>query len=326
MWLFWLAGALVIAAGLRRGGEPEPRFLVATGDALEIWHGAERETMLVRFDDGSSITYPAISEDGAMLAFVRVLPVTTDRDGKPDFGADLYVANADGSQARVIVRHGVLSEFIESPAWLRSGRELAYAIVTPNPLDGTADQRIEAVDIVSNQRRRLVANAEWPALMPDQRHLIFTSTDARGDTGRETPMLLDVDTGALKALPGYGARLIFINSYQRSPDGRLIAFAAAEPGEDLPVQFPQRGQAAPLVLHPVYQDIWLMDPDGSNLRRLADVGLATPSIAWSGDGAWVYVMSVRGFLRINVRTGTQEELGAGYQGGRIRLLTPVRLK
>src|SRR5215212_1579581 len=133
MWLFWLAGALVIAAGLLRGGEPQPRFLVSTGATLEIWHGADRESMLLKFDDGSSINYPAISEDGVMIAFVRLLPVIKDAQGNDDFGADLYVANVDGSQPRVVVRHSTLSEIIESPVWLPFGREVAYAIVTPLP-------------------------------------------------------------------------------------------------------------------------------------------------------------------------------------------------
>jgi Tol biopolymer transport system component len=120
-------------------------------------------------------------------------------------------------------------------------------------------------------------------------------------------------------LPSYGARLIYINSYQPSPDGLQIAFAAAEPGEGIPTMS-QRGQAAAIATHPILQDIWLMDPDGANSRRIADLGLATPSIAWSPDGAWVYVMSLHGFLRINVKTGAQQELAAGYVAGRIRLL------
>ena len=76
MWLFWLAGALVILAGLRRGGEPEPRFLVATGSSIELWHGPDRERTLLRYDDGSLVSDLAVSEDGRMIAFLRLLLVT----------------------------------------------------------------------------------------------------------------------------------------------------------------------------------------------------------------------------------------------------------
>ena len=321
MWLFWLAGALVVAAGLTRGGEPEPRFLVTTGLTIEIWHGAERERTLLTYSDGSAITHVAVSEDGSKLAFIRLVPVTQDERGVVDFGSDLYVGNIDGTDLHLVVKHASLSEIIESPVWLTSGRQIAYSIVSPHPEAGTVDQGVETVDVLTGARKRLVAGAEWPALMAGGRELIFTSTQARPETGQQTPLLYDLQDGSVKDLPGYQKKLIFINSYQPSPDGRLIAFAAAEPAlEDLPVSTPLRGQSAGFKTHPIFQDIWLMEPDGRNLRRIADLGLATPSLAWSDDSEWVYVMSRQGFIRINAQNGAQETIGQGNSAGRIRLL------
>src|SRR4051812_42399867 len=102
MWLFWLIGALVIAAGLRRGGEPQPRFLVATGQALEIWRGPERESTLLRFEDGATVVDAAMSPDGRRIAVIRLSPPPTRADA--DFGTDLYLVNADGSNPRLVVR------------------------------------------------------------------------------------------------------------------------------------------------------------------------------------------------------------------------------
>jgi hypothetical protein len=74
------------------------------------------------------------------------------------------------------------------------------------------------------------------------------------------------------------------------------------------------------VWHPVNQDIWLMQPDGRDLRRIADIGFPTPSIAWSQRGDWIYVMNIQGYLRVNAFTGAIEELAPGIQSGRLRLL------
>src|SRR6476469_2678949 len=102
MWLFWLAGALVIVIGLTRGGEPEPRFLVSTGSALEVWHGAERESTLFKFSDGSAIQDDvAISPDGTRIAFMRYGVGTFGAD----FGIDRYVVDRDGREARPVLQH-----------------------------------------------------------------------------------------------------------------------------------------------------------------------------------------------------------------------------
>src|SRR5688500_2053993 len=113
MWLFWLAGALVIAAGFLRGGEPEPHFLVATGQALEIWRGADRESTLVKFDDRSQIIEAALSPDGSQIAFIRLTPPPLDPQA--DIGTDLYIAARDGSNPLPILRHSAYGEFIETP-------------------------------------------------------------------------------------------------------------------------------------------------------------------------------------------------------------------
>src|SRR5262245_41515684 len=138
LWLFWLAGGLVVAAGvlLGPGGEHEPRFLVTTGHTLELWTGAELEKVLQRFDDGSTVLDPAFSNRGDRLAYVRYTAVTKDAAGKDDFGADLWVSAADGSEARLIVRHSILGESIETPVWLPDDNRIAYAIFTPKD-DGT---------------------------------------------------------------------------------------------------------------------------------------------------------------------------------------------
>lgn len=69
--------------------------------------------------------------------------------------------------------------------------------------------------------------------------------------------------------------LPFAQSYgpSWSPDGKTIAFVAAE----------ERG--APMVF--TFYDIYLMDADGRNLRRVVEGTWATPGTSFSPDGRWL---------------------------------------
>ena len=285
MWLFWLAGALVIAAGLLRGGEPEPRFLVANGSALEIWHGAELESTVYKFDDRSLINEAALSPDGSQIAFIRLTPPPLDP--KDDIGTDLYLVNRDGSSPRALVKHRVYGEYMSTPTWLLGGFEIAYGIATPADGD-RVDQHIEAVEVMTGARRRLVENADQPVVLPNGKQLIVRYFDPRPERSRETPMLFDLTTGTMSDLPGYGVLLVYIGSFVISPDGNQVAFGAADPTVVAPSSRPLRSMAA---THPIYQDVWVMDLDGSNLRRVSELGVNQPSLAWSKDGAAIYVLS-----------------------------------
>jgi hypothetical protein len=317
MWLFWLTSAVLIGAGLWRGAEPEPRFLVATGLALEVWYGAERESTLIRFDDGATVLDAALSPDGTRIAFIRLTPPPMDENA--DFGTDVYIASRDGSDPKPLVQRKSNSEFMETPLWLPSGLEVAYTIVTFDA-DGNTDKRIEAVNVTTGRRRRLVQDADQPALLPDGRRLVVRLDDLRTGRSGETPVTVDLETGRVDDLPGYQMLFVYIGSFVASPDGRRIAFSAADPSLKAPGSGSVRGASAPSAAHPILQDVWLMDLDGSNLTRIADLAVHAPSLTWSADGVFIYAMAPAGFWRIEARTGAIKKMGPGLANGRIRLL------
>jgi Tol biopolymer transport system component len=316
MWLFWLAGALVIGAGLRRDGEPEPRFLVATGSAIEVWHGPQRESTLLSMEN-ATIYDAALSQDGTQVAFVAISVPKSQDD--PEYGANLYVVNRDGGVPRLLLRHSVFAEYLETPVWLPGGREIACAIFTPRGEE--VDVRVEAIDVASGARRRLLDHASQPSLMPDGTLMVLMPDPGAAGSG-EKPGLLDLTTGHLSNVRRYNMQLTYINGFTLSPDGRQVAFAAADPLARAPLVTPLRGMGVRARTHPIYQDIWLMGADGSNLRRLADLGVDQPSIVWSADGVFIYAASARGFWRIDARTGVYRQIGPGIQNGRVKLLPP----
>jgi Tol biopolymer transport system component len=72
--------------------------------------------------------------------------------------------------------------------------------------------------------------------------------------------------------------------------------------------------------HPFAQDVWLVNPDGSNLRRLTELADNQPSIDWSADGATIYALGATGFWRIDAATGAREPVGFAAALGQIRWL------
>jgi Tol biopolymer transport system component len=313
MWLFWLAGTLVVAYGLTRGGEPQPRFLVATGSALEVWHGADRESTLFKFDDRSLINEAAVSPDGSQVAFIRL--TAPPLDPKDDIGTDIFVMKRDGSGAKPLVSHKTYGEYMSTPTWLPGGHELAYGISTPQP-DDSVVQAIETANVLTGARRRLVENADQPVVLPGGNQLIVRYFDPRPGRSRETPMLFDLTTGVMSDLPGYSQLLVYIGSFVISPDGRQVAFGAADPTVTAPSSRPLRSMSA--TTHPIYQDVWVMALNGSNLRRVSELGVNQPSLVWSQHGDAIYVLSNVSFLRIDVNSGAQEILGPGVTNGHIK--------
>ena len=283
--------------------------------ALEIWHGAERESTLLKFDDGATVVDAAIAPDGTRIAVIRLSPPPTRSDA--DFGTDLYLVGADGSNPQPLVRRSTNAEFIETPVWLPSGNELAYTITTVIDAENF-DRRIEVVDVATGARRRLLNDADQGALMPDGSHMIARVSDFRPGRSGESPVVIELQTGRANDLPGYGTLLVFIGSFARSPDGKLIAFS----GADAPLAAAPRGTRGmtATTLHPILQDVWLMQPDGSGLRRLAELAINQPSLAWSEDGAFIYAMASVAFWRINAQTGELRKLGPGLPYGHIQLL------
>ena len=172
---------VVVLAGRRAGDRRGPsawRRIRATlpccnGSPLEIWHGAELESTVYKFDDRSLINEAALSPDGSQIAFIRLTPPPLDP--KDDIGTDLYLVNRDGSSPRALVKHRVYGEYM-SDANLASGRfEIAYGIATPADGD-RVDQHIEAVEVMTGARRRLVENADQPVVLPNGKHLLVRSS------------------------------------------------------------------------------------------------------------------------------------------------------
>ena len=223
----------------------------------------------------------AIGSFAAAQASPETVPADGAQSGAPAAGAapadhqvlfnryqtpvmTVFIADADGANARALAPAWGLEY---SPSFSSDGQ---WVVFTAEP-DGQADiYRIRPDGTGIEQLTDHPAFDDQGALSPDGRTLAFVSTRERG---RADVWVLDLASKTASNLTDHPSG----NFRPRwSPDGAWIAFTSdrdAEPGD-------QPGQWEHLQSTGVY----LVRPDGTELRRLTAPGGVAGSPSWSADG------------------------------------------
>jgi copper transport protein len=220
---------------------------------------------------------PAWSPDGQQIAYAFYeLP---DTAGLPlPAGTDLYVMEADGTDQHPASVHDAPGAVLQNPVWAPDGSALYVDYQAQRP-SGELDVGVDRVDLASGRRTRSVADAVAHALSPDGRSLAYVRRPTA--TARSfTLWRRGVDGGQAAELLGANVFARY-SSLRFSPDGQRLVFAAV--GQGPPTSLIER-------LVPVAHadgdlwDLWTIDIDGANLRRLTSINEDLPVAAWSADG------------------------------------------
>lgn len=201
-----------------------------------------------------SSVQPDISPDGDRLAFVRVVAGHEQ----------IFVSTIEGddiTQVTGLKDQGPCDCGATDPDWSPDGSTIVFAGTT---FEGGRD--LFTVDVSSTDIRRLTAGPEFDTA-PDWSHDGTKVVYTRAVIARESTSVwvLDLAGGRSHEVSNEvgGQQPVW------SPDDDTIAFI----GEY------ERGEGT---------DIWLVEPDGSNLRELVVVAWGPPiSLAWSPDGAQI---------------------------------------
>jgi Tol biopolymer transport system component len=274
-----------------------------------------RERVLVSTGEGAYVNGVAISPDGKRLAFVLQPPASTNAKGEIDFGADLYIANRDGSERKEIVHHSRNGEFIFAPAWLPDGESLIY-IVRGRDQIGLPDFRLESINLRDPKRVRLIDFAVDAALSHDGKSVAYVYYDPESSDPEQFLLQELGSKAAPRSLVPADSGLLLIQSPAFSPDGSKIAFAAS----NLTARLHAAAVAVNAAAHPTLQDIWVVNRDGSNLHKLAEIVESQPSVDWSADGNFIYALGGSGFWKVEVAGGAYQQIGPGEPGGLIKIL------
>ena len=229
----------------------------------DVWTINANSTGLTQLTDSPEHDFdPSWSPDGKRIAF------RSERSGDPE----IWVMNADGSD-----QHRLGAGL--SPAWSPDGSKIAYAgpgtiPCPPIPPDrGLECSGLSIMNADGSDQHRVpnTVGGEYPTWSPDGERIAFNSNM----TGDHVMYVVDPD----------GSNLVDLSTVDEgwqvdwSPDGSSIIFASSRDQTD-----------------PGYDDIYVMRPDGSDIRRLTNLKAYTP--AWSPDGKHI-VFSAPGLFVMN---------------------------
>ena len=176
---------------------------------------------------------------------------------------DIYVMDIRNKETRKLIDHPSRDLW---PAWSPNGRWIAFVS------DRTGDMDIYRINVDGSNLRRLTNKGDNrnPAWSSDSQWIVYDSyrggNHDAGIPGRHFLYRMAADGGRSKQLKG--ARNLSGCSW--SPDGKQITYAAGNLGDQ-------------------GINIYIMDADGSNLRKLTQVGAGAYAgdPVWSPDGRWI---------------------------------------
>ena len=263
---------------------------------------------------GALVDDPRWSPDGRRIAYVQSLPTEFDPDDVLTAfpPSDIIIVDADGSRPWIALAHGSPGVQLRTPAWLPDESGLLYteftALVSDNKPAGV-DIALRRLDFSTLSTTLVLPDALNADVSPDGRHITYLPSFNAPDP-----------SGIWQAdLSGSNPRLLFhhpaFDEYHAprfSPDGRHVVFTASG-GPDVPggatpiarsrtLQFPQVAISA-VSAHGLPADLWLIDIDGSNLRRLTNVREDMPTPAWLPDSSGLVFQGLRGIYLYHLASG-----------------------
>jgi hypothetical protein len=281
------------------------RLILPRASGLAIVGLPDRTTRTLAIPPSLGVTTGvASSRDGSLMAVPRFWRPPDHKVG----GQDILIVSLDGGTPVASLERSQPGEVLGTPGWLADG-SLVYE---RRQLSGSNEVvRIERAQ-PGQPGQVLADNAYWPGVSPDGTLLAMVRF-----AGTDRLVVRSLEGGAEQVLVDR-PELLSIAFPRFSPDGTWIAFTAASEPSMLPIggvtrddRHASRGRPEltdtwrlPLLVsaaamlgtptaraHGVPWDVWVVRPDGSNLRRVTSFADDDSSVAWSPDGRWLATLS-----------------------------------
>jgi Tol biopolymer transport system component len=292
------------------------------GDLWVYDIASKQQTKITNLSAGAAVTGATWSPDGTKVIYAQFWRRPNERSS----GADLMIANADGSDAQPFAERDAPNTVLETPEWLPSGN-VYYTI--RRVVDGRETQTIVRQK-EGGQPETVLDNAYDPAASPDESTLVYVRSTRTGQQLMKKSMAGTDDGCELLSDQVFQ----YLSLPRISPDGKRVALggsgdpnmgpsgcggdphsatpAAAVPGIDLGALL----QPDTAYAHGLPADVWSMNLDGSDMRRIADIKDDDPTVAFSPDGARLAIFGVAALFMVDANGGPTDKLTdqGGYGG------------
>lgn len=345
-WLLVLAAASLLVAcggggkqGIKLGGAGggQGTLLITRDQAL---YGRDmstgKETRLFSSPPDQFIFYPTWSPDGTHFAYL--LQTQFQGNVATDWGTDLYEADANGTNQKLLLKHDHPGVDIESPSWTPDGKAIVFSYnYTAYDQSGKSQGstlETRRFDLASGAVTTLVKNGAFPELCADGSKLMWVNFPLDGSSP-EAIMVGGADGSSPRAVvtadvSDTGNGLQDFSNPRFSPDCSRIIFAAVG-GDQSTRQLgaPSRNPLARLIgalapapaeAHGPPWDLWGIALDGSGLARLTHVAEDLPFADWSADGRTVLFIGTYGIYQMPATGGGLKKIDQGTVHGQIAWL------
>ncbi|MBV9547059.1 MAG: hypothetical protein JOY61_22040, partial [Chloroflexi bacterium] len=191
------------------------------GDLWTYDLATKQSQRITNLPSGAAVTGASWAPDGARVVYAQFWRRPNERQS----GADLFVANADGSNPQVFAARDAPNTVLEAPEWSTSGRVTYTVRRVSNARESTSIVRQQE----GGQPEVLVDNGLSPGMAPDESSLVYVRTTQNGQELMKKTIGQEGDGCALLSDQVFQ----YISLPRIAPDSTRVAFGGSgEPNMD----------------------------------------------------------------------------------------------
>jgi Tol biopolymer transport system component len=291
------------------------------GDLWVYDLASNQQTKITNLSAGAAVTGATFSPDGKRVVFAQFWRRPNERSS----GADLMIANVDGSNAQPFAERDAPNTVLETPEWLPGGN-VYYTI---RRVDNGRETQTIVRQTEGGQPETVQDNAYDPAPSPDESTLVYVRSKGVGQLMMKKAM----------SDSGDGCQLLSDQVFQYlslpriSLDGKRVAFGgsgdptfepsgcggdpkSSTPAAAGPIDLGALLQPETAYAHGLPADVYSMNLDGSDMKRIADIKDDDPTVAFSPDGTKLAIFGVQALFLVDAAGGPTQKLNepGGYGG------------